>query len=130
MGVIVACTFDFGDVGEKVGAGGGGFVLTILSTIVCFVPSAIFETLAWRWAYRLSPEAHANASKQDGGVTDTHLPTLVGNASACNSGTVKPQRSRSADLEAAMSESGDLQGERIEARTSEPGLKGCASGFV
>merc|ERR1712228_200165 len=98
--------------------------------IFCFVPSAIFETLAWRWAYRLSPDLHANASNQDGVVTDTHLPTLVGNASACNSGTVKPQRSCSADLEAAISESGDLhEGERIAVRTSELGLKECAPGF-
>jgi len=113
LAIIVACTFDFGELGEKIGAGGGGFVLTILSMVFCFVPSAIIETFAWRWAYRLSPDANTSTSKQDVVVTDTpkviDLPTLVGNASGCNSGAVKPQSSRTVDLEAATPECGNLR---------------------
>merc|ERR1712113_1371400 len=103
LAIIVACTFDFGELGEKVGAGGGGFVLTIVSMVFCFVPSAILEAFAWRWAYRLSLDASTSTSKQEDVVTDTpnviDLPALVGNASGCKSGAANSATTEAARIE-------------------------------
>merc|ERR1712232_1309130 len=53
LAAIVASTLDFGDLGENVGVNGGGFVLTILSMVLCLVPGIVLEVLAWRWAYQV-----------------------------------------------------------------------------
>jgi len=90
LAVIVASTFDFGDSSEDVGVNGGGFVFTILSIVLCLVPSIVLDALTWRWAYVLPANTTPAAHPQDmPEVAD--LPNLVG-AKQLESDLYKTQR--------------------------------------
>jgi len=56
LSVIIASTLDFSRYGDEVGVGGDGFVLAILSMVLCFCPSIALEYLAWRWSKELPAE--------------------------------------------------------------------------
>jgi len=77
LAIIVASTLDFKDMSDDIGVTGGGFVITILSMVLCLVPGIVLEALAWRWAYLLPantiPAAHPQGLPE---VAD--LPNLVG----------------------------------------------------
>lgn len=60
---------------DGVGAAGAGYVLTILSMILCLWPASILECYVWRKVYCLSPgPAETKASSPPA----SNLPTLVG----------------------------------------------------
>jgi len=97
LAAIIASTLDFGDLNENVGVNGGGFVLVILSMVLCLVPGIVLEVLAWRWAYQVP--ATTTAARPVDLPKVAELPNLV-------SPTVLPERKASAiprgDFETAV----------------------------
>jgi len=84
LAVIVAATLNFSAMSDDIGAGGAGFVLTILSFLLCLLPGALLECWAWKQTY-------CTFSGMDSGKNPVvlpkvgDLPSLIGSTPASKS---------------------------------------------
>jgi len=95
VATCIAPSLNFGI--DGVGAAGAGYVLTILSMIICLWPATILECYVWRREYHLSSgKTEGNVSSQP----QPNLPTLVGTSAATKEDAVKVQSVSEQDVQA------------------------------
>lgn len=110
VATCIAPSLQFDGMSDEVGAGGAGYVLTILSMILCLLPAMILECFVWRKTYWLpsettveTPGTKAVDAWKESSSNNARLPTVMGSQAASKNDAVKSQHASDLDCDPEQS---------------------------